>query len=79
MFLLATSFTGAEAVTVGVVIGAVVVVALIVAFVFGAKRREKEPVPDMQPHEPERDSWATPPSTPGRAPHGDPHAPGHHT
>ncbi|QMU74531.1 hypothetical protein GXW83_00735 [Streptacidiphilus sp. PB12-B1b] len=79
MYLLATPFTGAEAVTIGVVIGVVVVLALTLTFVLGARRREREPAPDLEPRAPHRDSWATHPSTPGRAPHGDPDAPGHHT
>jgi Family of unknown function (DUF6479) len=79
MFLLAAVITGAAAVTVGVVAGVVVVVVLIGAFVLGARRKEREPSPELEPRAPGRDSWATPPSTTGHAPHGDPDAPGHHS
>jgi hypothetical protein len=78
MSLLAANINGASAVVIGVVAGLIIVAVLIGAFVLGSRRKEKEPIADQDPHSPERDSWATPISTPGHAPHGDANAPGHH-
>jgi hypothetical protein len=77
MVLQASVFTDAEALSTGLVVGVVIVVALILAFVLGARRHDREPEPDWEPHSPERDAWSTPPSTPGHAPHGDAAAPDH--
>ena len=77
MFLAASSLTGAEAVTTGVAVAVVLVAALILAFVLGSRRKEREPEPDQMPRSPERDSWATPLWTTGHAPHGDPTVPSH--
>ncbi len=79
MFLLAAGITSTAALTVGVVLCVVVVLVLIGAFVLGARRKEREPSPELEPLPPERDSWATPVSTTGRAPHGDPDTASHHT
>lgn len=83
MFLSTAALTGAagltstEALVYGAVVAAVIVAALLLAFMLGARRQVKEPEPDPEPHSPERDAWATPPTTPGHAPHGDPTAPQH--
>jgi LPXTG-motif cell wall-anchored protein len=79
MYLVASPLTGAEAVTIGVVLGVIIVLVLIVAFVLGARRKEREPSPELEPLPPNRDSWATPPATTGHAPHGDPNTAGHHS
>ncbi|TDU04987.1 hypothetical protein EDD99_3470 [Streptomyces sp. 846.5] len=63
--------------TLGVVVGVLIVAVLILAFVLGARRKDREPVPDRSPHSPERESWSTPPSTPGHAPLGDSANPEH--
>jgi hypothetical protein len=71
--------TTLESLSMGAVVGAIIVIALILAFVLGARRKDREPEPDQTPHSPERDAWATPPTTPGHAPHGDPSTPEHVT
>ena len=79
--------SGGSAGIIAVVIGVIVVLGLIAAFVFGSRRKEKEPVPtdptlvrppgrpdaatSEQAPEPAPGSWSTPPSTPGRAAQGD--------
>ncbi len=79
MFLLAANISSTGATVIGAVVGLVIVAALIVAFVLGSRRKEKEPVPDLDPMNPVRDSWATPRFTPGHEHHGDPLSPVHHT
>jgi hypothetical protein len=70
--------TGAEAVSVGAVIGTFIVGVLILAFVIGARLKEREEAPDQSPLSQGRDAWSTPPSTPGHAPHGDAGSPQHY-
>ncbi|MBC3841273.1 hypothetical protein GXW82_16095 [Streptacidiphilus sp. 4-A2] len=77
--LAAAGINSTAAAIVGGALGVIIVAVLIGAFVLGSWRKEREPAPDLEPHEPERDSWATPPSTPGRHPHGDPTRLVHHT
>ena len=74
MFVLAAGFNGTAAAIVGGALGVIIVLVLIGAFVVGAWRKEREPAPELEPQAPERELWATPPSTPGRHrdPHGDP-------
>ena len=66
MFLLAAKITGTAAGIIGGAAGVIIVLVLIGAFILGARRKEREPAPELEPHSPERDSWATPPATPGR-------------
>jgi hypothetical protein len=77
MIIQASMFTNTEALSMGAVVGTIIVIALILAFVLGARRKDREPEPEQSPHSPERDAWATPISTPGHAPHGDADAPEH--
>ena len=79
MLLLAAGINDTAAQIVGGALGVIIVLVLIVAFVLGSRRKEREPAPDLEPHTPERDSWATLPSTPGRHPHGDPRTLTHHS
>jgi hypothetical protein len=74
---IASVFTDSEALSMGLVVGVIIVAVLILAFVLGARRHDRELEPDWDPHSPQRDAWATPPTTPGHAPHGDATAPGH--
>ncbi|QMU76714.1 hypothetical protein GXW83_14170 [Streptacidiphilus sp. PB12-B1b] len=68
---------------IALVAGIVVVAALITAFVWGARRKEKEPPPltpsaERPPQEarrPDSGSWSTPASTPGESPRGGPTRP----
>ncbi|QMU69568.1 DUF6479 family protein [Streptacidiphilus sp. P02-A3a] len=71
MSVLAAGINSTAAAVVGGALGVIIVLVLIGAFVVGAWRKEREPAPELEPHSPERESWATPPSTPGRHPHGD--------
>jgi len=72
----AATRTNGSAGVIALVVGIIVVLGLIGAFVFGARRKQKEPPPPVNrmgndpSAAPGAGSWSTPPSTPGESPQG---------